>query len=86
MRICILCPADNINEARENAKKFTTSPVLNIPVSKTGVFPATAWFCTMDVDDYSHQLILSLKTTNEQIVEESSPKDFLNKMGLKIIK
>lgn len=102
MRICILCEDKNIIEARENCKNVLPSekvefnlPIfldkdklpkahLSIPVSETGKLPATHWFCFMSTDQEGYNRIVnnSLYST----IEEGSPKEFLEKWNLKIIK
>ena len=102
MRLCILCEDKNIVEARENCKNvFKVEKVeinlpnfidkdklpkthLSIPVSETGQLPATHWFCFMSTDDEGYNRIVnnSLYST----IEQGSPKEFLEKWNLKIIK
>jgi hypothetical protein len=57
---------------------------LSIPVSETGQLPATHWFCFMNVDEEGYQKLLAVQ--EHSIYEESSPKEFLEKWNLKIIR
>ena len=57
---------------------------LSIPVSETGELPATHWFCFMNVTEAGYEKVKSVQ--EHSIIEESSPKEFLTKNGLKIIK
>jgi len=83
-RICILSTNDNVLEAREIAKAITEFEVLNTPVSESGKLPATHWFCFMSTNEEGYSRILELQKNS--IMEESSPKSFLQKWKLKIIK
>ena len=101
-RICILCDNSNIDLARENTRKiFNTTektfsiPIrlpadkviqdyLHIPVSETGKQPVEKWFCFMNTNDESYQKIID--NNKYSIIEESGPKEFLEKWNLKIIK
>lgn len=57
---------------------------LSIPVSETGELPATHWFCFMNVTEAGYAKVKSIQ--EHSIIEESAPKEFLTKKGLKIIK
>jgi hypothetical protein len=57
---------------------------LGIPLSETGELPATHWFCFMNVTEAGYAKVKSVQ--EHSIIEESSPKEFLTKNGLKIIK
>ena len=57
---------------------------LSIPVSETGELPATHWFCFMNVSDEGYAKLLSVQ--EHSIIEEGSPKEFLAKWNLQIIK
>jgi len=57
---------------------------LSIPLSETGKQPATHWFCFCNVDDAGYQKLLSVQ--EHSIIEQSSPKEFLAKWNLQIIK
>lgn len=57
---------------------------LTIPVSETGELPATHWFCFLNVTETGYA---DLKRIQEHsVIEESGPKEFLEKWNLKIIK
>jgi hypothetical protein len=102
MRICILCEDKNIVEARENCKNiFPAERVevslpnflvkdklpkthLSIPVSETGKLPATHWFCFMSTNEEAYNRIINNKLYST--IEEGSPKEFLEKWNLKVIK
>lgn len=62
----------------------TEGGYLQIPCSETGELPATHWFCFMNTNDDGFQKIKSVQ--EHSIIEESSPKEFLEKWNLKIIK
>jgi hypothetical protein len=57
---------------------------LSIPVSKTGELPVTHWFCFLNVDQKGYEQLLSIQ--EHSVIEEGSPKEFLSKWNLKIIK
>ena len=102
MRICILCEDKNIVEARENCKNiFPAEKVevnlpnfinkdklpkthLSIPVLETGELPATHWFCFMSTNEEAYARIINNKLYST--IEEGSPKEFLEKWNLKVIK
>jgi hypothetical protein len=83
-RICILSTDSNVAEAREIAKAITKSNVLTVPASENGKEPATHWFCCLSTTEDGQQRLLGLQKNS--IMEESSPKSFLAKWKLKIIK
>lgn len=81
MRICILCDADKVQEAR---KKYDNANILNIELSPTGQKPATHYFCTMVVNqEKADKLFAKREFTTMEIAE---PKDFLEAQNLKMIK
>lgn len=57
---------------------------LSIPVSETGQLPATHWFCFINVTQEGYDKLLSIQ--EHSIIEEGSPKEFLSKWNLQIIK
>lgn len=65
-------------------KESITPDYLSIPLSESGEKPITHWFCFMNVDDEGYQRILD--NSKYSTIEESSPKEFLEKWNLKIIK
>lgn len=80
MRICILCDASKVEEARTKEKNEN---ILKIELSPTGEKPATHYFCTMVVtQEKADKLIAKKEFTTMEIAE---PKDFLEKNGLKMI-
>jgi hypothetical protein len=81
MRICILCDASRIEEARQ---KEGNNKILTIELSQSGEKPATHYFCTMVVDQKKADKLMSKKEFT--IMEIAEPKDFLEKYDLKIIK
>lgn len=82
MRINILTEDLIVNQIRET---FDNQNILKIPVSPTGEYPATHWYCTMAGSEEKINHIYSKK--NLSVMElDISPKNFLNKWGLKIIK
>jgi hypothetical protein len=83
-RICILSTDSNVAEAREIAKAITNAKVLTVPASENGKEPATHWFCCLSTTEDGQQRLLGLQ--KKSIMEESSPKSFLAKWKLKIIK
>lgn len=90
MRVCILCKDENIEAVREKSKElFTKNPEnsknhLVIPVSPSGSEPATHWFCFMNASDDFHNRLLAIQ--EHTTIENCSPKEFLTKWELKIIK
>ncbi len=81
MRICILCDASRIEEARQ---KEGNNKILTIELSQSGEKPATHYFCTMVVDQKKADKLMAKKEFTT--MEISEPKDFLEKHNLKIIK
>jgi hypothetical protein len=57
---------------------------LKIPVSATGEYPATHWFCFITVNEETHQKMLD--NQKHTIIEEGVPSEFLAKHGLSKIK
>jgi hypothetical protein len=81
MRICILCDASKVEEARAIEKNDN---ILKIELSPTGQKPATHYFCTMVVtQEKADKLIARREFTTMEIAE---PKDFLESHNLKMIK
>ena len=83
-RLNILCEDSKVAAARIKSKEIMNSDVLTIPLSKKGKAPATHWFCTLNVTDDGYSKIMGLQENS--IIEEGSPKEFLKKWDLKIIK
>ena len=82
MRLNILIENDKVEQVRES---WTNKDVLKIPCSPNGEEPATHWFCSMAGSEEKMKDIYDKK--NLSMMElEISPKEFLNKWGLKIIK
>jgi hypothetical protein len=81
MRICILCDASRIEEARQ---KEGNNKILTIELSQSGEKPATHYFCTMVVDQKKADKLMAKREFTT--MEISEPKDFLEKHNLKIIK
>ena len=81
MRICILCEASKVEEARTIKKN---NNILKIELSPNGQKPATHYFCTMVVtQEKADKLFAKQDFTTMEIAE---PKDFLEKYNLKYIK
>jgi hypothetical protein len=81
MRICILCEASKVADARTKEGKDN---ILKIELSPTGEKPATHNFCTMVVtQEKADKLFAKREFTTMEIAE---PKEFLEKHNLKIIK
>jgi hypothetical protein len=81
MRICILCDASRIEEARQ---KEGNNKILTIELSPTGLKPVTHYFCTMVVDQKKADKLMARKEFTTMEIAE--PKDFLEANGLKMIK
>ena len=82
MRICILTEDSKVEQVREG---WITKDVLKIPVSSTGQNPATHWFCSMAGEESKMMEIYNKR--NLSIMElDISPREYLNKWNLKIIK
>ena len=81
MRICILCDASKVEEARQ---KQDNDNILKIELSPSGEKPATHYFCTMVVDQKKADKLMAKKEFT--IMEIAEPKDFLEKYNLKMIK
>lgn len=92
-QICILAPAEHINEIRSTATaipKFSeASKLLNIKLSPTGEEPVTHYFCASNYSNKTHKSILDLKKNSPTDYTEvfvGDPKEFLNSKNLKVIK
>lgn len=83
-RLNILCEDSKISDARNNAKAVAGEEVLTVPLSKSGKLPATHWFCSLNVTDEGYEKIVGAQ--QHSIIEEGSPKDFLKKWNLHVIK
>jgi hypothetical protein len=81
MRICILCDASHIEEARQ---KEGDNNILKIELSPSGEKPATHYFCTMVVNQEKADKLMAKKEFT--IMEIAEPKDFLESHNLKMIK
>ena len=82
MRICILTEDSKVQEVRDS---WPNKNILKIPVSPTGEEPATHWFCSMAGEESKMMEIYNKK--NLSIMElDISPREFLNKWNLKIIR
>jgi hypothetical protein len=85
MKVTILCEDKFIQEARENGKNlFKEKSTLNIPVSNTGIEPATHWMCTMEVTEEGFEKLSNLVKYSK--ISKCSAKSMLEEMNLKIIK
>lgn len=87
MYICILATNENVEAAREKAKQieiFQCHDALKIPVSETGEFPATHWFCTFRPEEDLKEKIMELQELTE--IEMGKPKKFLESRNLKLVK
>lgn len=81
MRVCILCEESKVEQVRE---KIKVNNILKIPCSQTGELPATHRFCCIATDEKGVNDLL--KKAEITTMEVASPKEFLNKWNLKIIK
>jgi hypothetical protein len=81
MRICILCDASRIEEARQ---KEGNNKILTIELSQSGEKPATHYFCTMVVDQKKADKLMAKREFT--IMEIAEPKDFLEKHNLKMLR
>lgn len=91
MRICILCEDRHVNEVRKSTmSNFSDSEVsennniMGIRLSPTGYLPQTHWFCFLSVKEETFQKIKSVQNLTK--IEESNPREFLEKFGLKLVK
>ena len=84
-KVCILCPIDNIDEVRQTASKIFNYDTLKIEVSPNGQQPATYYYCYLQTTEAGLNQLLALQkyTIIEEVI---SPKDFLAKYNLQIIK
>jgi hypothetical protein len=81
MKVCILCEEAKVEEARA---KMKNDKILTISCSADGVLPATHRFCCIATDERGAQELLNKAEITT--MEISSPKEFLKKWNLKIIK
>jgi hypothetical protein len=84
MRLCILCDDSKVEQVRKKAGSIMGGRVMEKAASPTGENPATHWFCFVTVTQEGYDRLMSLK--EHSIMEESGPKEFLEKWNLKIIK
>ena len=81
MRVCILCEESKVEQVKEKTGK---NNILTIACSETGELPVTHRFCCIATDEQgSKDLLNKAEITTMEI---SSPKEFLTKWNLKIIK
>lgn len=85
MRISIICEDIHINYVREKAKELLPNDNLpmNIPLSKTGKYPATHWLCVCFVNEDMYNKLISIRKYS--IIEKVSPKSILEELELKQI-
>lgn len=57
---------------------------LGTPCSPTGELPITHWFCFLNTNEETYAKIMN--NVKYSVIEESSPKEFLEKWNLKIVK
>lgn len=85
MRVTILCEDKWIKGVREKAETVLGKHLaLTTPVSKTGKEPATHWLCVCDLTNEGWEKLLEVK--KHSIMTQSSPKNVLSELDLKIIK
>ncbi len=92
-QICILAPAEHIDDIRNIAATLSHFPVpsklLTIKLSPTGLEPATHYFCASNYSKNVHSSIMNLKKNSPTDYTEifvGDPKEFLNAKNLKVIK
>jgi len=83
MKLCILCDNSKVEEVRETGKKIFGNN-MRVGVSANGKDPATHWFCFLTVSQEGYDKLLELK--NYTTIEESGPKEFLERWNLKVIR
>lgn len=86
-QICILAPAEHIDEIRSSGKtisKFSNSNLLNIKLSENGEEPATHYFCAFNYNEKLYNQIMELRKYSEVFI--GNPIDFVKSKNLKIIK
>lgn len=70
-------------QIKENLGLNSQTLHLRIPVSATGNLPVTHWFCFLNASEETYAKIMEIREYST--VEESGPKEFLEKWNLKII-
>ena len=81
MRVNILCEEAKLVQVRE---KMKNDKILTIPCSENGTLPATHYYCCIaTTEKEAHKMMEKVEITTMEI---SSPKEFLSKWNLKIIK
>jgi len=80
----VVPPNPLISRIKEFFDLPETGSHLRIPCSESGSLPATHWFCFMNVTEEGYRKVLSVQ--EHSAIEESSPKEFLKKWNLQIIK
>jgi hypothetical protein len=85
MKVCILCEDSVVSEVRKTASFILSTDLIhmNIPVSPTGEMPPTHWICFSNITTETYKNMID--NQKYSIIEESSPKTFLNKYNLKKI-
>lgn len=86
-QICILAPAEHIDEIRNSARlisKFSNGNLLNLKLSETGEEPVTHYFCAFNYNEKIYNQIIELKKYTEVFVGNSI--DFVKSKNLKLIK
>lgn len=83
--ICILARDEDIVEVRKVSKSiFPNHKNMRIPLSVTGEYPVTHWFCTFKCSDEMRERIMSVVNLSE--VYLGNPFKFLGIKNLKRIK
>ena len=73
-----------ISKIKENMGIPEKVEHLSIPLSPNGEMPATHWFCFVNVTEEGYTRLKSVQ--EHTTIEESSPKEFLAKWNLQIIR
>lgn len=85
MRVTIVCEDEHVLQVREKAKELIPNHItLKTPLSPTGKFPQTHWFCTCFLTNDGFNKLIELKKYSMIYCE--NPKKVLKEINLKIIK
>jgi hypothetical protein len=89
MNVCILVPAENVENVRDTAltldffKDTSREKLMNIALSETGVEPATHFFCSANVNPDLYEKLVALRNFSEMSTDNA--KTFLASKNLKVI-
>jgi hypothetical protein len=85
MRVCIICEDSKVSYVREKASIIIPNYNLHmsIPLSNTGILPATHWLCVCNVNEDMYNKLLSVQKYST--IVKTVPSILLEELKLKKI-